>query len=153
MNKENNTIERYYKEAVSGLNEEWLSPESTKWYEYVVNLEGKHKTTYLISILNQQVLNGGFDQYFINGYGQFIKETIISLKNIKSTQLANLLEEIYKKINNNSLDDETFRRKLLKGEIDSLYDNEEVEHFLESADSIYVNLHEILITTLEKYLD
>ncbi|AQX06614.1 DMP19 family protein [Elizabethkingia meningoseptica] len=69
-------IENTYSEATKGIKEEWFYTDIPYWYSYIVNLPKKLRTTYLIVILENQVSNGGFHQYFINAYGQFAKETI-----------------------------------------------------------------------------
>lgn len=147
-----NLIEKFYKEAVKDIKEDWLLPTSSKWYEHIVSLDEKSKTTYLISILDQQVFNGGFHQYFINGYGQFAQQTIIALNTIHSNEIAELLNLAYKRINKEKLDDAIFREKLLKGEIDSLYEDEKLDDYLNQLDDKYYKLNGTLAELLGTFL-
>lgn len=56
--------------------------ESLNYYE---------KNVILIEILEGQVNNGGFDQYFFNSSGEYAHETLIALKEIKANQMAEIL--------------------------------------------------------------
>lgn len=146
-------IEKFYKEAVKDIKEDWLLPSSSKWYEHILSLDEKSKITYLISILDQQVFNGGFDQYFKNGYGQFAQQTIIALKKIQSNDIAELLNLAYEKINIEKWDDAIFRKTLLNGKIESLYEDESIIEYLNSLTDKYIelniNLEELLGTFLK----
>ncbi|AYN00137.1 DUF4375 domain-containing protein [Chryseobacterium sp. 3008163] len=72
-------IEKTYLEATKGIKEDWFFSDIPYWYSYVVNLSKHLQVTYLTVVLENQVLNGGFHQYFANSYGQFAKETIDAL--------------------------------------------------------------------------
>lgn len=135
---ESEIIDYYYTRAVSGIDENWFNntPHET-WYNYIINLPDKERTAYLISILDTQINNGGFNQYFINGYGQFSLCTINALETIKAENIRKLLSEAYKKVNSHNFESAEFRRKLLLGEIEELYEDESLDDYLDSLDTIY----------------
>ncbi len=157
MKKENlmtdsDLIDHYYAIAVSALRQEWLNNSSyDHWYHHIISLPEKEKTTYLISILDMEVYNGGFNQYFINGYGQFVVETIIALQKIKALELANLLALAYSKINSEDNDSTTFRKKLFAGEINELYD-ENIDLYLDSLSDRYTEYPDNIGILLCDYL-
>ena len=70
------TIEETYAQSVVGMKDEEFSYDGDQWYVYVYALPARLQITYLIVVLHNQVFNGGFHQYFVNGYGQFSKITI-----------------------------------------------------------------------------
>jgi hypothetical protein len=114
-------IEKKYSEAVQGIKEEWFENANNKWYNYVIGLPIQLQNTYLVVILHNQVFNGGFHQYFVNGYGQFIKETINALIQIGAIQKAELLVKAFEFVNIGNNSYEVFRNKLLKKEIKALF--------------------------------
>ena len=75
-------IEKIYSQAVSGIEDKWLSSIGSDWYDHIRSLPGNLQVTYMTVILHNQVINGGFHQYFLNGYGQFAEPTIECLENI-----------------------------------------------------------------------
>ncbi|MPT34194.1 MAG: DUF4375 domain-containing protein, partial [Flavobacterium sp.] len=97
-------IEEKYAEAVKGIKEkeEWSNEPNTKWYKYIIGLPVQLQICYLIVVFHNQIFNGGFHQYFVNGYGQFAKETIDALKTIGALKKAELLEEALKIVNSES---------------------------------------------------
>ena len=145
-------INYYYAISVSGIKESWFS-NSEDWYNYIVNLPDKERVTYLISILDKQVFNGGFNQYFVNGYGQFAKETVIALQAINANDMANILQIAYEEVNSPGYDDHTFRQKILRGEIDALYeDDDDLNNYLEYLDGKYYEYPDNLGLLLGNYL-
>lgn len=146
-------LDFYYKGAVKDIQEEWFMRDSTKWYEHVISLSDKERITYLIEILDSQVFNGGFDQYFVNGYGQFVKETIQAFNMIKAYELAKITEIAYRSVNNANYDEVTFRRKIFFREIEELFnDNEELDSYLESLDDKYYEYRDNIGLLLVEYL-
>ncbi len=109
MNKEE-LIEQYYKAAVNGINEKMLTSENDDWYNYVVNLPIKEKYTYIIIIMNEEVLNGGFDQYFTNTYGRFAYETVPALKEIGASKRADIVKRAFEMVNRLNDSQEVFRK-------------------------------------------
>jgi hypothetical protein len=138
--KNSELIEKTYLEAVKGINEDWFIKNNTKWYDYVVNLPINLRVTYLVVVFHNEVYNGGFHQYFVNGYGQFVKETIAALSEIDASQRSKLLGEAYKIVNKINLDDEDFRKQLLNKELKYLFLGDELFEPLEELDNSYYNI-------------
>jgi len=113
-------IQKKYAEAVSGIEEEWFNTIDTRWYDHVSALPADQRTTYLIVILHTQTVNGGFHQYFINGYGQFANETIAALETIGASAKAQLLGRALRLVNAERLPDAVFRALLLKKKFEPL---------------------------------
>lgn len=135
---ESEIIDYYYSRAVSVLKESWfINNEDEAWYNYIINLPNKEKATYLVAILDEQVNNGGFNQYFTNGYGQFSLLTINILEIIKAKNTMKLLSLAYQKVNIHNFKDSEFRKKLLSGEIEELYEDESLDDYLDSLDDKY----------------
>lgn len=130
-------IEEKYAEAVSGIKEDWFKATNTKWYDYVVGLPIHLQIVYLVVVLHNQIFNGGFHQYFVNGYGQFAKETINALKIIGALKKAELLKEALKIVNEKNSSDAVFRRQLLNKEIAQLFSNDSLFAPLDKLDSAY----------------
>ena len=58
-------------------------------------LKPDERCIYLISELESEVNNGGFDQYFLNSSGKYAVETIGCLKQINAKYTADLLQQAY----------------------------------------------------------
>lgn len=106
-------IEENYQLAVQGMKQEWFEVIDNQWFSYVQNLPEKLKITYLVVVLDWQVANGGFHQYFSSGYGQFSLMTIDALSKIGALQKADILKEVYKVVNYNNYDEMVFSEKLI----------------------------------------
>jgi len=151
-------IERKYADAIKGIKKEWLFMANTEWFDHIVSLPKDIRITYLVTILNVQVINGGFHQYFVNGYGQFAPETIIALYEIEAIKKSRLLKKAFKIVNSNESPINIFREKLLKKEIKPLFSGEELFEPLNILDTEFYtiddeNLDELLsnfLTSLEK---
>lgn len=130
-------IEKKYAEAVQGIKEEWFQKTNPRWYDYVISLPDTLRITYLIVILHNQVCNGGFHQYFVNGYGQFAGETVKALIDIGAFKKSNLLKEALSIVNSPNHSDRVFREKLLKKEIDALFVDDDLYDPLDNLDSKY----------------
>lgn len=102
------TVEILYDSAVKGLTEGMLLDEK-KWYNCVVALPLSEQIVYTVGVLNWQVENGGFHQYFFNGYGQFVFLTLKNLKVLGASDHYSLLHSAVKLINEDSLDESSFR--------------------------------------------
>lgn len=144
-------IDFTYSSAIKNLKEDWLKDSSPEWYNYIINLKEKEKVVYTIAILDMEVNNGGFNQYFINGYGQFARETINSLKKIGANKTAEILIEVLGRIQNN-LSDDTFRNNLLNGKIKDLYEDDILDNFLSFMDNQYYKYEDDIGALLGKYL-
>nr|WP_294922358.1 DUF4375 domain-containing protein [uncultured Flavobacterium sp.] len=148
-----NLVDFYYSNAVEGIKEEWLINIDENWYNYIYYLPEKEKVTYHIAILDEEVANGGFNQYFINGYGQFAKDTIGSLQLIKANKSALLLEKAYNFVNKEKVSDNIFRVELLSGKITGLYEfDNELNNFLSELDDEYCEYEDNIAALLVNYL-
>jgi hypothetical protein len=146
-------IKAKYADAVKGIKGEWFTLENiNKWYEYVIGLPYQLQATYLIVVMNNQVFNGGFHQYFVNGYGQFAEETINALNAIGAFKKAELLKDALKIVNVDNSPGEVFRKKLLNKEIIPLFYNDDLDAPLDKLDGIYDDNSEDLEQLLGNYL-
>lgn len=130
-------IELKYAEAVKGIKEPWLSSFDERWYGYVLSLSTELKITYLIVTMHNQVFNGGFDQYFVNGYGQFAKETILALLSIGAIRKAEILKEAYDQVSEGYKSDEEFRTNLIRKNVPRLFLTEGLIEILDKLDDQY----------------
>jgi hypothetical protein len=142
----------YYVIAGKYLNEkidDWS--QAKKWYNTVFELSEPIRFTYCIGVLNMQVMNGGFEQYYDNDYGIFAEETLKGLKKIGAELTHELLKtslDILKKHNKTQSD-------LFEFITESKYwDNKEIEQVLDRLDDQYYNLEdkEDLTELLGNYL-
>lgn len=144
---------KYYKEAVSGLNETILNNKDL-WYSYIINLPLQLQIVYTIVVFNQQVFNGGFHQYFFNSYGQFAYLTVEHLKLIKAFKTSSILDRAISQVNIEELSVNEFRAKIFSRELNRIADfDEELCDFLELLDNEYDNLDEDLEQLLVNYLE
>ncbi|GAB3933651.1 DMP19 family protein [Mucilaginibacter myungsuensis] len=133
-------VENIYSRAVEGIQKNWFLNRNTDWYDYVVSLPIELKITYLVIVVHNQVVNGGFHQYFVNGYGQFAKETIIALLDIGASKRAKLLEKSFEMVNNDNISIEVFRERLLDKDIESFFISDELYEPLDELDTQYYNI-------------
>ncbi|WP_430906561.1 DMP19 family protein [Maribacter sp. 2-571] len=142
---ESNIVEKAYREAVEGIKEEWLDSLNPRWYEYIMGLPIKSKVTYMVVVLHDQVINGGFHQYFCNaGYGQFALKTISCLEEINALNKAKLLRQAYDTVNSSKISDELFIADLINQRINNLFDGDDLyeplgvldEKFYDSSEEI-----------------
>lgn len=146
-------IETKYKESVQGIDEQILL-DHKEWYDYVECLPKHLRVVYTVSILDQQVFNGGFHQYFFNGYGLFGYLTLDALEEIKATDTKNLFEKVLSEINyeNNSVKE--FRRKVFDKELSKISNFEDaLSDFLDDCDTEYYDTEEDLQQQLGMYLE
>lgn len=66
----------------------WEKSKDDKDFESLTAIE---RNILYIEMLEAQVNNGGFDQYFFNSSGEYAHETLIALKEIKAPQMAEIL--------------------------------------------------------------
>ena len=129
--------------------EDWSKTKN--WYNTVFELSEPVRFTYCIGVLNMQVMNGGFEQYYDNDYGIFAEETIKGLKKIGAELTCDLVKsslDILKKHKNSKTD-------LFEYITESKYwDNEEIEQVFDRLDDQYYNLEdkEDLTNLLGNYL-
>lgn len=137
-------IEVYYRKAVEGLTENILDDQDI-WYSYVINLPDELQITYTVDIFQQQVLNGGFHQYFFNSYGQFAYLTIEHLLSIQAIKSASILQRAVDEVNSERLSLNNFRKKIFNRELDRIVDfDEDLIDYLEKLDDEYDNTEEDL---------
>jgi hypothetical protein len=104
--------------------------------------------------MHNQVFNGGFHQYFVNGYGQFAKETIKALLDIGSVKKSILLDTAYKLVNKDDKSEEIFRKILLDKNIKSLFVTDELYEPLDELDTKYYDIEdEEIEQILGRYLE
>lgn len=116
-----------------------------QWKEAVSKLDKIRKAVYLIGVLNQQILNGGFMQYFDNSYGMFGYETLRALLAIGASERASMLEKALQIVNQENLNELEFSKFIMHKIIDeergveldhldnhyySLEDSEDLEELL-----------------------
>lgn len=145
-------IEKIYLESTKGIQKEWFVSELPHWYSYIINLPKHLQVTYLTVILENQVINGGFHQYFVNAYGQFAKETVDALIEIGAFEKSNLLDKA-RNIVQGGLNDEEFRKGLINKTLGKLFIDDDLFDPLEDLDNIYYDLEdEDISDLLGKYL-
>lgn len=103
------------------------------------------KALYFIWHLDAQVTNGGFIQFYCNGYRQYLSPIIDGLLLIGDTSMFNLVNNADKEYLANK---EKFDSEKLKGDWEPLYDN--LKKF-EEFDSIYYKRHDRTMELIEKY--
>ncbi|UWX60373.1 DMP19 family protein [Chryseobacterium oranimense] len=130
-------IEKTYLESTKGIREDWFISEIPHWYSYVINLPKHLQVTYLTVVLENQVLNGGFHQYFVNSYGQFAKETIDALIEIGAFKKSNLLDKALNIVKDKSISDENFRKELVNKTLKKLFIDDDLFDPLEELDDLY----------------
>lgn len=146
-------IEKEYAEAVKGIKDEWFTAVNEKWYNYIIGLPIHLQITYLTSVFHNQICNGGFHQYFVNGYGQFSKETINALTTIGASNKTELLKEALLKVNAENNTDSVFRKRLLGKDIKALFVNDDLFEPLDKLDTqYYANEKEDVEQLLGDYL-
>ncbi len=148
-----NIIDKTYSEAVKGLDEEILK-NCDAWYNYVLNLPKAQQVVYTVTLLNWQVENGGFHQYFFNPYGQFAYLAIKNLKLIGTPQRADLLDAATHLVNEEYLIEDTFRHLIFNRELSKIVDFDEILfNKLNNLDDKYYNMEdENILDFLEDYL-
>ena len=135
-------IKRLYQKAIKGIKEEWLTSSDFSWYNYILNLPTHLKSTYLIVVFHNQVINGGFHQYFSNRYGQFVEETIVTLSKIGAIEKSDILRKAFNVVNYDQLDSESFKSRLIQGRLDKLFLKDDLFDSLEELDTSYYNSNE-----------
>lgn len=149
-----NIIDKTYSEAVKGLDDEILKDCDT-WYNYVLNLPKAQQVIYTVTLLDWQIENGGFHQYFFNSYGQFAYLTIKNLKLIEASQRADLLDSATHLVNEEYLIEDDFRHLIFNRELSKIVDfDDELFSMLNELDDKYYELEqENIIDLLENYLN
>jgi antitoxin component YwqK of YwqJK toxin-antitoxin module len=105
------------------------------------------KALYFWWHLDAEVTNGGFVQFYYNGYGPYVPTIIKSLKHIGDHEMADLIqraEDIYQQN----------RRLMDKAQQSNLFGSDLYEqmHELAGLDDEYYSLNEETISIVEKYI-
>jgi hypothetical protein len=146
-------VEQLYSLAVQGITEYTLR-DSDIWYSYVINLPIQQQVVYTIAILDQQVLNGGFHQYFFNSYGQFAFLTLENLELIGAKKTRAILAHALTLVNNENDSEEDFRRKVFNRQLPAISNfDEELMDQLEELDDEYYPLKEDWVRLVAGFVD
>jgi hypothetical protein len=127
-----------------------------RWRQVVNELPEQAARVYRIGILNLQVMNGGFIQYFDNGYGIFAYETLNDLKALQAKDTHQLLKEAVEIINKDNRTGEAFVNLILHRTFDVNYNS--ICEQLDRLDNLYYGLEEtedmeeLLGTYLRKHI-
>ncbi len=135
-------IEKFYLQSTKDLKDNWFDSDMPYWYSHIVNLPRHLQITYITVLLESQVFNGGFDQYFANGYGQFAKETIDALIEIGAFKKSNLLENAFNLVKDDNLSDEEFRKQLVNKTLKRLFKEEILNEPLRKLDDLYYDIED-----------
>ena len=134
------TINKYYKQSVVGITAETLK-NCDQWYNCIIVKPDYLQAVYTYVILYQQVYNGGFHQYFANGYGLFGELTIYYLKQMGATKCAAIVQEAMDAINAESYSPEELRQRIFNNQIPTIRDfDDAVWNILDNLDKRYYNL-------------
>ena len=123
----------------------WAAPKNNLNKELSKRFSPGQKAIYFIWYLDEQVRNGGFPQFYLNGYGEYIPAIKNGLKLIGDTAMYSLVS---------NADSEYFKHKK---EIDSYTQKNdwqplyEAPYKFDSYDKIYYSINENMITLFEKY--
>jgi hypothetical protein len=122
-----------------------------KWINSVSELSKPVRYTYFIGILNTQILNGGFIQYYDNKYGIFALETLDALKEIKAFDAFRLLKQSIDILQLNNKNFADFNEYIIQN---GYFNNCEIENFFDKLDDEYYNLEgkEDLLRLLADFL-
>jgi hypothetical protein len=146
-------IDKTYSEAVKELDETILT-DSDAWYKHVLNLPKDQQVVYTVILLQWQVENGGFHQYFLNSYGQFAYLTIKNLKSIGASQRANLLDTATHLVNEEYLIEDDFRQRIFNREFSKIVDFDDIlfDKLNELDDQYYDLKNENILELLSNFL-
>jgi len=123
-----------------------------QWKKIISEVSLSSRVTYHTGILNQQVLNGGFIQYYDNGYGIFAYETLGSLQLLKADLTKELLQKSLAIINPGNYRGDHFDQYISSNEYHA--DWQTMAEKLDKLDSEYYqlehkeNLEQLLATFL-----
>ena len=145
-------IEKIYSIAVSNFNNKWYNKTGEEWYNCVVNLPLKQKVVYLVVVLHNQVVNGGFHQYYVNRYGQFCEDTVSCLNLIGANKKAKVLKKSIEVVNYEKLSMKDFRKAIMSKSLKKLIVEDDLFEPLEKLDLEYYNSKDDIVYLLDKFL-
>lgn len=103
------------------------------------------KSIYFFWYLDGQVTNGGFIQFYWNGYGKYLPAIHDGLKTIGDTELIQLLDQVNQYLSEN---ESTFQKAIEKDDFEGIY--EQLPKFDEFDDKYY-ELHNQTMALIENY--
>lgn len=127
----------------------WKKTES---YDDFENLNESEKTFLYVEILEAEINNGGFDQYFFNSSGDYANETIKSLKKIGALKTAKLVQEAFSYFPENPIPKNNEKRR----EILEKIDEQTSERWTQLEDQFYLyeeNINELLLKYVRKNIN
>lgn len=146
-------IYEIYLRATSGLQDDFFGARSyLPWYQYVQALSEVEQVVYLILSMHDQVMNGGFNQYYVNRYGLFCYETVDKLQVIKSIEAKHILLKSIEVVDKDPSDHDKFRQMIYKNEYAHLYEDNLLENQLYSLDDSYFRISETVLLNLAEYV-
>jgi len=146
-------IQGNYSEAVKDIKDQWLlEPDSNEWYKHILSLPPHLQTVYTIVILENQLVNGGFYQYYSNLYGQFTAMTIAHLNRIGLPKKAKILRKAFSVIKEDDLSEDLFRDKLVNGQLENIFTAKATYEQLDKLDDQYFDSEEDTFSQLYTYL-
>ncbi|QVK18978.1 DUF4375 domain-containing protein [Mycoplasmatota bacterium] len=130
-----------------------------KLYSYVVELTGNSrghdeeeilnqinrptKCVYMVELMNYEVENGGFGQYFYNSSGYFAFEVLDCLKEIGALEGYNITKEAIDFVNKDNLNKDDYKEKQISRQLFQYPNNENDQKFDELSNKYYNYVEEI----------
>ncbi len=105
------------------------------------------KVAYCIYILEQEVNNGGFDQFFFNPSGSFTQDTVMALDTIKATKTAKILKQAIDVAYPKGFPSDPAKHQ------EDLAENEDTCDELEELDDQFFKYEDDLAELVNRYLD
>jgi hypothetical protein len=91
----------------------------TELFDDFENLNEAEKTFLYVEILEAEINNGGFDQYFFNSSGDYAHENLEALKKIGAIKTAKIVEEAYRYFPENPIPKDNGKRREILENIDT----------------------------------
>jgi hypothetical protein len=117
--------------------------------ENIDNLTKPEKTFLYVEILEAEINNGGFDQFFYNSSGDYAYEALQSLNEVGAKKTANLISEAYKMFPKNPIPKQVESRQILLEKVSK----ETSEKWNELEDMFYKqdeNIQKLLLEYVRK---
>lgn len=122
----------------------------TELFDDFENLTEAEKKFIYIEILEAEINNGGFDQYFYNSSGNYSTETLEALKEIGAIKTAKIVEEAFKVFSENPIPKNNEKRREILERINS----KTSEKWQELEDEFYLheeNIGSLLLEYVRKH--
>jgi hypothetical protein len=129
--------------VLKGIN---IAPDEETEKELSKKFSPGQKALYFFWYLDAQVTNGGFIQFYWNGYRMYLPIIIEGLKLICDKELLDLIELADKEYSDNK---EKFELQKKQDDWEPLYD--QLTKF-DKYDSVYYKIHNTTMELLEKYI-